>query len=101
MIFSRLSKDQLVRLARIIGFSAMAVYTVRYQSFLNAPTRPEVNSGRVVPYSVKGMTVYITETDSEIQVVLGWTAVGAVVLSILVTQAYGGDATGPSSRRTS
>ena len=67
-----MSKGTLQRIRRIllvssafVGLLSMSTYGVLENSYVNYSRVPEEALGRVVPHKVKGITVYITEKQSE------------------------------------
>lgn len=65
-----------------VGVISMALYVILENTYVNYPRTPEQALGRVVPHEVKGITVYITQRQSELIHWVTWILVisGALIL---------------------
>jgi len=63
----------------VLGFFGMRVVT---KDFVNAPTNPDVNSGRVVPWNNHGTYHYITNNDDFFLVSLQGFCVAMFLLAV-------------------
>jgi hypothetical protein len=59
--------------------------------YFDYPQNPVPSVGRVVPFEIKGRTVFITGEESSFLKLLGRVAVGAGAVIILVLIIHGGD----------
>jgi len=56
----------LLVISAFVGVVSMALYGLLENTYVNYPRVPDKTLGRVVPREVKGITVYITERQSEV-----------------------------------
>jgi hypothetical protein len=63
-VFQKIRKTLLVSSA-FVGAISMALYTILENTYVNYPRAPDQLSGRVTVHEVKGITVYITPSQSE------------------------------------
>ena len=83
--FQKIRKVLLVGSA-FVGAISMALYGILENTYVNYPRDPDQVLGRVVPHKVKGITVYITEHQSEVIHWVIWILIasGALILIGLV-----------------
>src|SRR5258708_1834554 len=80
--FQKIRKALLVGSA-FVGAISMALYGILENTYVNYPRVPEQASGRVVPHEVKGITVYITEHQSEVIHWIIWILIVSGVLILI------------------
>ncbi|MEJ1970016.1 MAG: hypothetical protein WDN03_15495 [Rhizomicrobium sp.] len=67
----------------LVGITAMAAFAYFETTFFYYPKRPDFRSGSIVPYQVKGFTVYITEWQNEIVHTVMWILWIAIPLMLI------------------
>ena len=80
-----------LKVKRIIAASAAAILIMAVfawgtleNTYVNYPRSPDPQNGRVVPHTVKGVIVYITESQSGLLSWLTWIGIGSGVVAVLV-----------------
>lgn len=81
---------------KLIGIPASVIFGltcviqgILQNLYVGYPRIPNVENGRVVPYSVKGVIVYITKSQSEILDWLFWICVISGVVTIILAVILG------------
>jgi hypothetical protein len=77
--------------AIIISLISWWIGAVVSGSYVNYPRVPNPNDGRTVPFSVKGIVVYITEDQRHFVSVCNWLALSSGAVALLVLLVHGGD----------
>jgi hypothetical protein len=77
--------------AAAILIVAVFAWGILENTYVNYPRSPNPQDGRVVPHAVKGVIVYITESQSNLLSWLTWVGVGSGVIAVLVTLIHRGD----------
>jgi hypothetical protein len=87
-----------LKLKKTVGASAAAILIVAVfawgslqNTYVNYPRYPVPQDGRVVPYAVKGIIVYITEGQSNLLSWLTWIGAGSSIVAVLVILIHRGD----------
>jgi hypothetical protein len=87
-----------LKIKKIVGVSAAAVFIVAWftwgdleNTYVKYPRSPEPQEGRTVPHAVKGIIVYITESQRDLLSLLGWIQIGSGAIAALVILIHRGD----------
>jgi hypothetical protein len=83
---------------KIVGVSAAVVFIVAWftwgdleNTYVQYPRSPDPQEGRTVPRAVKGVVVYITESQRDLLSWLGWIQLGSGAIVALVILIHQGD----------
>ncbi|MGC1466100.1 MAG: hypothetical protein WA792_10245 [Pseudolabrys sp.] len=63
--------------AAIILLPAWFYYGLLENTYVTWPRQPQPEINRTIPYSAKGIAVYITKADQQLNVELMWTLIGS------------------------
>jgi hypothetical protein len=77
--------------AALIFVAAWFTYGNLQNSYVGYPHEPMPEAGKIVPHSVKGGTVYITEDQSRFLYLLGWVQAISGIVALLVILIHWGD----------
>jgi hypothetical protein len=87
-----------LKVKKLVGISAAIVLIVACfatgileNTYVNYPRSPVPQEGRTVPHAVKGIIVYVTESQQELLFWLGWIEIGSGVITALVILIHRGD----------
>jgi hypothetical protein len=87
-----------LKIKKIVGVSAAVVFIVAWftwgdleNTYVRYPRSPDPQEGRTVPHEVKGIIVYITESQRDLLSWLGWIQIGSGAIAALVILIHGGD----------
>src|SRR5258708_785086 len=83
---------------KVVGISAAIVLIAAWfysgslqNSYIYYPRAPNPADGKVVPYPVKGIVVYITKDQRMLLSWLTWIEIGSGAIAALVILVHGGD----------
>jgi hypothetical protein len=87
-----------LKIKKIVGVSAavvliMAIFSwgILENTYVSYPRFPDPQDGRIVPHTVKGVIVYITQSQCDLLFWLGWIGIGSGVIAALVILIHRGD----------
>lgn len=79
------------QIAAIICLAAWFFAAASDNAFVNYPRVPSQPEGRIVPYLVKGVIVYITVEQRQLVLWTNWTFIGSGLACLLMMLLHGGD----------
>jgi len=95
---SDLGAETFLKLKKIIGGSAAIIFVAAWfahgsleSTYVRYPQFPNPEEGRTVPYVVKGIVVYITQSQQSFLSRLDWIEAGSAVIAALVILIHRGD----------
>jgi hypothetical protein len=75
------------RAAGIVAAGLLVVvglyYTALENTYVTWHRQPQPEIGRTIPYSAKGVTVYITKNDQEVNSAVKWTLLGSGLVFVV------------------
>ena len=87
-----------MKIKKIVGISAAVVLTVAWfasgileNTYVDYPRSPDPQEGKTVPHAVKGIIVYITESQLDLLSWLRWLEIGSGAIAVLVILIHRGD----------
>jgi hypothetical protein len=87
-----------LKIKKFVGVGAAAIFIVAWFSYgilqntyVNYSRSPDAESGRTVPYAVKGIVIYITHDQQGLLSWLEWIEVGSGMITALVILIHRGD----------
>jgi hypothetical protein len=90
MMFLKVKKI-IVASAAVVLIVAVFAWGILENTYVNYPRSPDPENGRIVPHTVKGIIVYITESQRGLLAWLIWMGIGSGAIAILVTVINLGD----------
>jgi hypothetical protein len=80
----------------VVGAAAVLIgvlfaWGILENTYANYPRSPDPQEGRTVPYAIKGIIVYITESQHDLLSWLRWVAIVSGVIAALVILIHRGD----------
>ena len=87
-----------LKLKKVIAITAAIVFIVTSfvhgilaNTYVNYPRYPNPGAGKIVPYVVKGIIVYITQVQQNFLTWLMWIEIASGIVAALVILIHGGD----------
>lgn len=87
-----------LKIKKIVGVSAAVVlitavfaWGILENTYVSYPRSPNPQDGRIVPHEVKGIIVYITESQRDLLFWLKWVGIGSGAIAALVILIHRGD----------
>jgi hypothetical protein len=87
-----------LKLKRVVSIAAAAVLISSWfvigmleNSYVNYPRSPDPLGGRIIAHAVKGIVVYITESQSILLSWLSWVEIGSAAIVALIILVHRGD----------
>lgn len=77
--------------AAVVLIVAVFVWGILENTYVSYPRSPDPQNGRIVPHAVKGITVYITESQRDLLSWVRWIGIGSGAIAVLVTVINRGD----------
>jgi hypothetical protein len=84
-------KKIVVIIAVIILIAAVFAWGSLENIYVTYPRSPDPQQGKIVPHAVKGIVVYITQSQSDLLSWLTWIGFGSAAIAALVTLINRGD----------
>ena len=83
---------------KVIGLGAALIFVAAWfysgaleNTYVYYPRTPEPSDGKVIPYPVKGIVVYITKDQQSVLSWLTWIEIGSGAIAACVILLHGGD----------
>ncbi len=90
MMFLKVKKIIVIS-AAVVLIMAVFAWGILENTYVSYPRSPDAQSGRIVPHAVKGIIVYITESQRDLLSWLTWIGIGSGAIAALVTVINLGD----------
>jgi hypothetical protein len=78
-------KKTIVGSAAVVLIMSVFAWGILENAYVSYPRSPDPQNGKIVPHSVKGVIVYITESERDLLSWLTWVGIGSGVIAVLVT----------------